>query len=56
MNDLFTRLFRRTKANEDKVAEVGVRTAAVTVNMANQSAPTIYSIDGSVSMTLTFSS
>ena len=29
MNDLFTRLFRRTKANEDKVAEVGVRTTVL---------------------------
>ena len=29
MNDLFTRLFRRTKATEEKVAEVGVRTTAL---------------------------
>ena len=29
MNDLFTRLFRRTKAAEEKVAEVGVRTTAL---------------------------
>ena len=29
MNDLFTRLFRRTKAAEEKVADVGVRTTAL---------------------------